>query len=635
SSLVQDFSTTNADLALSLSASGSNLTGTATTYTLQVTNNGPSTATEVRVAANLPSTGVLASATAIAGTCIPASPVVCDLGTLADGASATFTLVVNQLTAGTSTLTAQVSESQTDPTSSDNQAFSTATITGATYSAVPVVTSISPSSVLAGSTDTAVTITGSGFNSASFAQLDGSPLNSTVLSATQIAAIVPAASVASLGWHNLNVATPAPGGGQSSAAVLTAYAAIKAGANRMLYDPFSRRLVVSLGPSTPTGNSIEFITPATSTLSTPISIGDQPTTMALSSDGQMLYVLLASANRLQRFNMLTQQADFSMTLSPIGVADSSNFQFDVQPGTENTIALQPPGFFPLEIVDFDPVAKAASVRPSNTGTVYPSSPHFLDATDLLATGNTGVDDFIVNSSGIATLNTATISHLPNPSDFKIANQLLFTGKGGVADASSLPARRLGAFPVAFNNSSATVAPDPANHRAFFLADYDGVSVYGSFSPNGLAAFDTTTFLPAAFIPLIVAPSNTYGSVSAVDILRWGQDGVAALDSNGTIYLVRGPAVLPQLLGSNSPPTLDSGISVQHGTGNTALTLAGSNFQPGIAVLWNGSYRTTNYVDATHVTIAIPASDLIAPGSAALTASNPGSAESGQVSIAIN
>ncbi len=31
-------------------------------------------------------------------------------------------------------------------------------------------------------------------------------------------------------------------------------------------------------------------------------------------------------------------------------------------------------------------------------------------------------------------------------------------------------------------------------------------------------------------------------------------------------------------------------------GNTLLTLTGSNFLPGVAVTWNGSYRTTTIVD---------------------------------------
>ncbi len=66
-----------------------------------------------------------------------------------------------------------------------------------------------------------------------------------------------------------------------------------------------------------------------------------------------------------------------------------------------------------------------------------------------------------------------------------------------------------------------------------------------------------------------------------------------------------------------------------------LTLTGSNFLPGVAVTWNGSYRTTTIVDTTHVTVAIPASDLVSTGTASLVATNPGGPPSTALQIAIN
>jgi hypothetical protein len=51
----------------------------------------------------------------------------------------------------------------------------------------------------------------------------------------------------------------------------------------------------------------------------------------------------------------------------------------------------------------------------------------------------------------------------------------------------------------------------------------------------------------------------------------------------------------------------------YAAGNTPITLTGNNFVPGVAATWNGSFRTTTIVDATHLTVAIPASDLTAAG----------------------
>jgi hypothetical protein len=53
------------------------------------------------------------------------------------------------------------------------------------------------------------------------------------------------------------------------------------------------------------------------------------------------------------------------------------------------------------------------------------------------------------------------------------------------------------------------------------------------------------------------------------------------------------------------------------------------------VRWNGAERTTTFVDSTHLTVAIPESDLSQHGSATLDANNPGSGNSNSISFLIN
>src|SRR5262245_54395421 len=62
---------------------------------------------------------------------------------------------------------------------------------------VPNVTSVSPNSVTAGTPDTNVTISGSGFVSASVANLNGQGLKTTFGSATQLTAVIPAGNLVS------------------------------------------------------------------------------------------------------------------------------------------------------------------------------------------------------------------------------------------------------------------------------------------------------------------------------------------------------------------------------------------------------------------------------------------------------
>jgi hypothetical protein len=66
-----------------------------------------------------------------------------------------------------------------------------------------------------------------------------------------------------------------------------------------------------------------------------------------------------------------------------------------------------------------------------------------------------------------------------------------------------------------------------------------------------------------------------------------------------------------------------------------LTVSGSAFVPGAVLTWNGAERTTSFVDASQLTIAIPASDPSHAGAATLVVNNPGSSNSSSISLTIN
>ena len=178
-------------------------------------------------------------------------------------------------------------------------------------------------------------------------------------------------------------------------------------------------------------------------------------------------------------------------------------------------------------------------------------------------------------------------------------------------------------------------PDTSLGLSFYLTNSPANLISSSF--DSISSFNTQTFMPVTTLSLPFATVEGGTGYTGVDVVRWGQDGLAILSSGGHIYLVRGGAIVPQLLTANSPAVLtaSSFTSITHGAGNTDLTLIGSNFFPGVAVTWNGGYRTTTIVDATHVKVAIPASDLAAVGTASVVATNPGAVVSAKLTITIN
>jgi uncharacterized repeat protein (TIGR01451 family) len=113
---------TSADLAIAKTGSPANpLVGDQLTYTLAVTNNGPDPATGVAITDALPAGLSFVSASASQGSCAnQAGTVTCNLGGLADDATATATIRVTPQTAGAVTNNASVAGAQIDPVAANN-----------------------------------------------------------------------------------------------------------------------------------------------------------------------------------------------------------------------------------------------------------------------------------------------------------------------------------------------------------------------------------------------------------------------------------------------------------------------------------------------------------------------------------
>jgi uncharacterized delta-60 repeat protein/uncharacterized repeat protein (TIGR01451 family) len=129
------YGTTSAPADLSITKSASPdpaLVGGQLTYTLAVTNNGPSQATGVNLTDTLPSTVIFDSAIATQGSCTQTSGVVtCNLDSLATGAAAQITILVTPTQPGTILNVAQVAGNESDPNPNNNSAQASTSVSPA------------------------------------------------------------------------------------------------------------------------------------------------------------------------------------------------------------------------------------------------------------------------------------------------------------------------------------------------------------------------------------------------------------------------------------------------------------------------------------------------------------------------
>jgi hypothetical protein len=90
-----------------------------------------------------------------------------------------------------------------------------------TQNPLPVLTSISPTSAVAGAPDFTLTVNGSSFISSSTVRWNGADRTTTFVSSTQLTAAISASDIAAAGSASVTVFNPTPGGGTSAAMTFT------------------------------------------------------------------------------------------------------------------------------------------------------------------------------------------------------------------------------------------------------------------------------------------------------------------------------------------------------------------------------------------------------------------------------
>jgi hypothetical protein len=227
--------------------------------------------------------------------------------------------------------------------------------------------------------------------------------------------------------------------------------------------------------------------------------------MAISNDGQTIWVRLDGANAFRRYDVLTQTPGLQFSNSGIPA------DMDVVPGSPQSLVVSKGSG--VAVFD-DGVQRSMTSDPFPTvqATEFSANPSVLYGVGNGATGTYDLIKYLVDSSGVTTSTVMKNLFLTSSTDqlklLNFSNSLLFSGTGRVVDPEN--ATWKGIFQPVF---ATAMCVDAANHRVFFVAP--------TFSGGSLIrAFDSNTFLP---IGSINVPGITNTPVS---LFRWGTNGLA-------------------------------------------------------------------------------------------------------------
>jgi hypothetical protein len=442
---------------------------------------------------------------------------------------------------------------------------------------VPTISSVSPASAVEGSAAFTLTVNGTGFVAGSAICWNGSPLNSTVVSSTQMTATVPAASVAAAASVKVQVQVPAPGGGFSAASTFTVNNPLPA--------------ISSLSPSsTATGGAAFLLTVQGSNFTSSSVVQWNGTSRSTTFIGktQLQASMLASdiaAAGSYTVTVITPApgggtsagATFAVTGAAPAAISSLTPASTYAGSAAFTLTVNGSGFLATSQVQWKGASRTTTYVSATQLTAA------ITAADVTAVGSASVN--VVNPSNSTTSQPASFTINPNPNP-----QLTSLQPSSVATG-------IGAFTLTLNGSgfvSTSVVQWNGSSRATTVVN--------------------STQLTAAITAADLTNAFSSGGTAAVTVVN-------PLPGGGT------SGAQQVTVDANPTPTLASILpaTAPAGAGATTITVTGSGFLPASVVRWNGASRATSYVSSTQLTATVTTTDLSTAAANAVTVVNPASA----------
>lgn len=432
----------------------------------------------------------------------------------------------------------------------------------------PEVTSVSPDKGTVGSIGPSIVVAGENFVPRSIVQLDGAPLATSFVSATELRATIPTSKLAAVGVLRLSVGTSPPGGGASKEVTFEVQ---NPGATLTSLSPLS--VVAGSGPTALEASGTGFVPGAK------IVFGGTDLTTTFGSATSLTATIPAS--------LLASSGSVPVKVvnPPPGGGSSSAISFTVANPAATVQAINPSAAF---------VGSAAiSMTVNGSG--------FVGGSNVLFNGAVLATTFVSSTQLTAAVPAASLGAA---GDFPVAVSNPPPGGGVTA-----PVVFRVQYPAPQSTSLAPSSVAAGSGPTDVVVTGLGFFITSQITFDGAPA--ATTYLDATHLKATLNASQlaAAGSISVRVVNAAPGGGTSA----ALAFTVNNG--LPSIT-SLSPP------SVVAGSPDRTINLTGTGFVSTSTAKSNGVLVTTTYVSPTTLSIVVPASHLINPGSVAITVTNP-------------
>ena len=425
----------------------------------------------------------------------------------------------------------------------------------------PTITSLTPSSVMAGGAAFTLLINGTNFVGGSAAKWNTTALTTSLVNATQVKATVPAALIASPGTANITVTTS---GGASAGAAFTINAP-------------PPPTITSLSPGSILAGSAGFTLVVNGTN----FFGGS----AVKWNGAALTTTFVSATQLKAFIAAT------LIAAPCTPGVAVTTPSGTSAGTAFTINAPPPP----AITSLSPASATAG---GAALTIVINGTNFFSGAAAKWNANALTTTF-VNGTQVKASVPASLIASPGTASLTVTTASgASTGTAFTVNAPPPPTV------TSLSPSSATTG------GAAFTIVITGTNFFSGAAAMWNGSALTTTFVSATQVKAAV-PAALLSGPGTVSVTVNTASGTSA----GAAFTINPPP--PPSITSLSPSSVTSGGAA------FTLIVYGTKFVSGAVVNWNGGALTTTLVSATQVKAAVPASLIATAGTASVTVTTSG------------